>query len=121
MRGSSGASPGGRLVGAAASPTARDIRCESAVSSVDQHSSASCCTKPWPLSVRCAKSGNAVRNVDTNLNGRTSLAALERSSSSRISRMATTIVSSPAPPPGWNCLSEVVSPDAFMHCSVELR
>jgi len=59
--------------------------------------------------------------VETNLKGRTSTAALERRSSSTISRVATTTVSSP-PRPGWNLASEVVNSGmAFMHCRVEFK
>ena len=108
--------------------TDRTIFWESADMRVDQHSSASCWTKPWPLSVRCANIGNAVRNVLTYLNGFTSLAAFERSNSLIISLVSTTIESSVAPPgttlagPPENFWREVTSSGmAFMHCSVEFR
>mmetsp|Transcript_50756 Transcript_50756/g.110154 ORF Transcript_50756/g.110154 Transcript_50756/m.110154 type:complete len:251 (-) Transcript_50756:373-1125(-) len=71
------------------SPPLASLRfCASSVTSVLQHSSASCCMKPRPPSACCANMGNALRKAPTNLNGRTSSTALLRSSSVTSSRIA---------------------------------
>ena len=96
-------------------------RARTAVTSVDQHSSASCWTKPWPFSVRSANMGKAVRKVETNLSGRTSRAAFERSSSPISSRIETVTVSALplAPTKLWRAVG--ISGMAFITWRPELR
>jgi len=121
MRGSTGAAAafgGDSMVG----PPLTDsvMRCESALMMVDQHSSASCCTKPRPSSVRVANIGKAVRKVCTKLNGLISRAAFEPSSSVMIERMPITKASS-AEEAVYALREELNSGMAFMHCSVEFK
>eukprot|EP00967_Tisochrysis_lutea_P010548 scaffold12068_cov32-Tisochrysis_lutea.AAC.2 len=78
--------------------------CASAVTIVDQHSSASCCMNPRPPSACCANMGKFCRKTLTNLNGLTSCAAVERSSSPISSRIAKSSALSDSPPaPAYFC------------------